>query len=313
MSHEGCIEVSVIIPAYRDWEVLPRCLESLQRQTGDVSFEIIVVVSGADGTEATLRRRFPDVRILAFTERKFIGAARNIGAKHARGGIFLFMDADCTLAPEGLARTFEIHRRYPNPLVGCAFGNGASNDYPSWGYYFSSLAPWMPRQDLEPMAISDVAGGGMSIKRWAFERYGPFWDEPFAEDTILSWRIARAGLSPLLDPGLRLEHCGTVTLGQLLRRKFSYGRAYAALRAREEHWSGARRWLHIAGTPVIPGLLMYRMARQVFRARCYRGYFLLALPVTFLAVASWTAGEFVGLLGAEGSDGPAPSQQEASS
>lgn len=186
LSQKGSIEVSVIVPAYRDWEALPRCLESLRYQTGDIPVEVIVVASGADGSEAALRRRFPEVRILAFPERKFIGVARNIGAEHARGGILLFMDADCTLAPDAVARAVETHRRYPNPLIGCVFGNGALNDYPSWGYYFSCFAPWMPRRDIDPVAISDLAGGGMSIKRWAFKRYGPFWDRPFAEDTILS-------------------------------------------------------------------------------------------------------------------------------
>lgn len=102
-------------------------------------------------------------------------------------------------------------------------------------------------------------------------------------------------------------------MAQLLRRKFSYGRVYAALRAREEHWSRARWWLHIAGTPLIPGLLMLRMACQVLRARCYRRRFLFALPVTFVAVASWTAGELVGLVGAWRSGALDPSHQEASS
>jgi GT2 family glycosyltransferase len=297
------IELSIIIPAYRAWDTLPRCLDSLEQQRG-VSFEAIVVVSGTDGTESSLRRQFPSVLILAFPDRKAPGVARNIGASQARGGILLFMDADCVLAPDGVRRTLETHRRHGHPLIGGAIGQDESSSHAAWGQYFSSLTAWMPRREQTPVPVADVATGCCSIKRWAFERFGPFSEDRFCEDTLLSWRIAQAGFLPLFDPGLQVHHQGLESLAHLLSRKFRSGRAYARLRAREQRWPAARRWLHIAAAPLVPGLMLCRSGRDVWRAGHYRCWFLRALPATLACLVAWAAGEAVGLLSASVSEHP---------
>jgi len=293
--------VSVIIPAYQAWEALPRCLAALERQEGWIAFEAIVVASGADGSEAALRQRFPGVQILALPERKTPGAARNIGAGRARGDILLFIDADCALAPDGVRRALETHRRFEQPLVGGAIEPGKAQSYAAWGQYFSSLTPWMPGRGSEPAPITDVAAGCCSIKRRAFERLGPFSEDRFCEDTLLSWRVSQAGFAPLFDPGLRVCHDGLDSLARLLGRKFRHGRAYAALRAREQHWTKPQRWLRIAAAPAVPGLMLWRAGYAVWRGGRHRLRFALASPVTLVALIAWAAGEAGGLL----SSGPA--------
>ena len=76
-------EVSVIIPAYRSWDALPRYLAVLERQEGGILFEIIVVASGIADKTPPLAGRFPTVRFLVFAERKFPGMARNLSASQA--------------------------------------------------------------------------------------------------------------------------------------------------------------------------------------------------------------------------------------
>lgn len=290
------LELSVIIPAYQAWDALPRCLSALERQEGGVVFETIVVVSGADGREAALRRRFPGIRIVATAERKTPGAARNIGTGRARGGILLFIDADCALAPDGVRRVLESHRRFQHPLIGGAIEPSEVQSYAAWGQYFSSLTPWMPGCATEPAPVADVATGCCSVKRWAFEQFGPFAEDRFCEDTQLSWRIGRAGFAPLFDPGLRVSHVGLDSVVQLLSRKFRHGRAYAALRAHEQGWTKVQRRLRVAAAPAVPGLLLFRAGRAVWRAGNHRQWFVLALPTTLAGFVAWAAGEVAGLL-----------------
>lgn len=298
MAHRS-LAVSVIIPAYRSWDVLPRCLEALERQEGGVCFETLVAASGSSAVDAAVAGRFPDVHFLVSAERKFPGAARNLAARHAQGDILLFVDADCILASDAVRRAVEIHQRYAHPLIGGVIGHDPSGGYIAWGYYFSGLTPWMPRREPEPIPVSDVATGCCSIKRWAFEQYGPFSEERFCEDTLLSWNIARAGFPLLLDPGLRVCHHGFDTLLLQWRRKFKHGQVLSVSRANELRWSWTRRWLQIAAFPVIPPLLLYRAGRAVFKAGCYRKPFLLTLPATFTALCAWAAGETWGLLFSE--------------
>ncbi len=287
--------VSVIIPAYRAWDVLPGCLEALRQQVGDVSFETIVVASGVDSGESPLAARFPDVRFLLCRERKFPGVARNLGAAAARGELLLFLDADCELAPGGLGRVVDIHARYAAPLIGGCIDPGDTATGVGWGYYFASFARWLAPPGDEPVPVLDLATPCCSIKRWAFEQYGPFAEDRYCEDTRLCWQVRAAGHEVLLDPGHRVRHSGLEALGPMLRRKFSHGGAFAVMRAETRGWSLTRRRIRALAAPVVPVVLIYRIARAVFHAGRYRRRFLQSLPFTWMAVVAWTLGETVAL------------------
>jgi glycosyltransferase involved in cell wall biosynthesis len=92
------IKISIVIPTYNEAGSLESCIESLGYQT-DVNFEIIVVDDGStDKTSEVLR----DLQLTISNFQFFIqkhegaGAARNLGAKNAKGKILVFVDADMT-------------------------------------------------------------------------------------------------------------------------------------------------------------------------------------------------------------------------
>jgi len=92
------MKVSIIIPTYNEAEVLADCLESLGIQSF-TDFEIIVVDDGStDSTSQMLRSAERTLPSFSFFEQKHLGpgAARNLGAKHAKGEILVFVDADMT-------------------------------------------------------------------------------------------------------------------------------------------------------------------------------------------------------------------------
>jgi glycosyltransferase involved in cell wall biosynthesis len=107
------MEISVIVPTFNNRSVLEKTLEALQAQTFPAAdYEIIVVDDGStDGTAemvAAMRGSAP-IRYLSQTN---LGrsAARNAGARAARGRILLFVDSDFWGTPGLLA---EHHRHYP--------------------------------------------------------------------------------------------------------------------------------------------------------------------------------------------------------
>lgn len=122
VSVAGSVAVSVIVPVYRQWEMLPLLLADLAAQEGAPSFEVIVVDNdpGTPGPRPgapDIAARFAshsEIRAETRAETRFalrhIGcatpgsyAARNAGAAVARGGIFVFTDADCRPLPSWLA------------------------------------------------------------------------------------------------------------------------------------------------------------------------------------------------------------------
>lgn len=93
--------ISVIIPTYNEARDIAACLSSLKRQTYTPT-EIIVVDDGSTDSTIQIVKKF---KIKPLTQRHLgPGPARNLGAKHAKGEIYVFVDADMTFAPDFLAK-----------------------------------------------------------------------------------------------------------------------------------------------------------------------------------------------------------------
>lgn len=95
--------VSLIIPAFNAEKTIEKTLASIFSQTFD-NFEIIVVNDGSkDKTQKILGQYKNKITIVKQTN-KGAPAARNTGAKLARGRYIIFVDDDVTLRPEMLKK-----------------------------------------------------------------------------------------------------------------------------------------------------------------------------------------------------------------
>ncbi len=92
-------QASVIVPCYRHARPLRCCLEGLSSARQGDRFETIVVDSGSDGTVGSAAAGLSGVRVVSTPKRLWPGAARNLGARAARGEFLLFLDADCVPEP----------------------------------------------------------------------------------------------------------------------------------------------------------------------------------------------------------------------
>ncbi len=90
--------VSVIVPTYNEEKVISACLRSLENQSYE-KLELILVDDGStDKTVdevSNLKTQFTNLNLLK-QDHKGPGPARNLGAKHAKGEILVFVDADMT-------------------------------------------------------------------------------------------------------------------------------------------------------------------------------------------------------------------------
>lgn len=95
--------LSLIVPAYNEQEYLPRLLDTVdvareRYQGGPEAIEVVVVDNlSTDRTDEAARAR--GCRVVR-VERRVIAAARNGGARAARGEVLAFVDADSRIHPE---------------------------------------------------------------------------------------------------------------------------------------------------------------------------------------------------------------------
>ena len=82
---------SIIIPVYNVEKYIKKCLDSIFNQTYK-NFEVIVVNDGTKDSSMDIVEKY-DVKIIN-QKNQGLSAARNNGAKHAKGEYILFIDSD---------------------------------------------------------------------------------------------------------------------------------------------------------------------------------------------------------------------------
>jgi GT2 family glycosyltransferase len=209
------MNVSVVIVAYRSGELLARCLDSLERETG-AGVETIVVDNGAAGGEIAQARSRLGVLVVGDGENLGFAAGSNLGAASATGDVLFFLNPDTVVEPGTLA---SLARRLEDDGVAVAMPRLRLHDEPellnSTGatIHISGMA-WsdgfrLPLAALDgPREITYANGSVLAIRRELFEELGGFTPELFAyhEDLELCWRARMRGLRVMLDPGGDVLH-----------------------------------------------------------------------------------------------------------
>jgi glycosyltransferase involved in cell wall biosynthesis len=118
------MDVTVIIPAFDEGPLLLEAVESVLAQEGGPDlplprFEVIVVHDrGSDPATLAvledLRRRHPEVRILANQGRKGVAGSRNTAVAHATGEWVAFLDGDDLWYPLALAERYSVLSAAPD-------------------------------------------------------------------------------------------------------------------------------------------------------------------------------------------------------
>lgn len=200
--------VSVVIPTYNRWPMIREAVESVLAQSFR-DFELIVVDDGSsDGTAAKLEALGRDVRIIV-QSRRGVSAARNEGAREARGRYLAFLDSDDLWLPEKLAVQYAFMGAHPEIQIcqteevwiryGVRVNPKAKHRKPSGDIFRPSLELCL----VSPSAV-------MMTKEFAAETGG--FDETFlvCEDYDLWLRIAADHRVPLIPAPLVVKRGGHV-------------------------------------------------------------------------------------------------------
>lgn len=196
-------QISVIIASFNAEQVVEKCLESLGKQQTDVSFEVIVVDSSADGTSLLIEQKFPEIRLYHFARRKFCGDARNWGVSVAKADIVAFTDTDCRAKETWIEEIWKAHQA-PALAIGGAIANANPDSYVGWAAYFTEFSHWMP--GMQAGWIDDMAGANLSYKKKVFDKYNRFIEGTYCSDSEFHWRMAKDGHKVFFEPSIMVSH-----------------------------------------------------------------------------------------------------------
>lgn len=216
------VRYSVVIPAFNAAGTLPDTLTALRNQSvSSHDYEVIVVDDGSTDETAALAQRF-GANCISQPNRG-PAAARNHGARVARGEIILFTDADCVPDHDWIRQmTLPFHNERTVGVKGAY-----RTRQPQLAARFAQ-AEFEDRYDLlqKVAAIDMVDTYSAAFRREIFIQIGLF-DESFPvannEDTELSYRLCAAGYLLEFNPDALVYHWHQDSFAKYLRLKFKRG------------------------------------------------------------------------------------------
>ena len=191
---EKGIAVSVIIPAFNEEKYIGNVFDGLRVQTFR-DFETIVVDGNSTDRTRDIARKHARVIV---DRRKGIGRARNTGAKAAKGGILVFLDAD-TKPSRTLLETY--YRAFKDSDDVAATGPilplEKTNKRVNIGYKVVSVL--LVKSSIL-FGRPSIVGSNFAVRKKVFDRVGGFNEKYLTyEDWDLSLRIRKLGRIAYLD------------------------------------------------------------------------------------------------------------------
>lgn len=204
--------VSVIVPVYNHWHLVPGLLEHLEAQAfGPSGFELLLVDNGSDSIPETLF--LPTWARLLCCATPGSYAARNEAIRHARGEVLVFTDADCLPHVQWLERGLQCWRASGNRLLIVA--GGISVEPEDWQRMTASeiydVALGLPQSRYVRRGYAITAN--LFVPRAVFDKAGMF------DPTRFSGGDAEFCRRALLH-GAQLEYCGSATVSHPARRNW---------------------------------------------------------------------------------------------
>jgi GT2 family glycosyltransferase len=219
---------SVVVPTYERPAQLAACVEALARlDYPRERFEVLIVDDGSARPPRDVVKRFNDaldVRLFEQEENAGPAAARNLGARHARGEFLAFTDDDCEPEPAWLRAFATRFIEEPARVVGGRTFNALDgNPYSETSQLIIEVVyEHFNRDDTEARFF---ASNNFAVHAASFRDAGGF-DVTFrtSEDREFCARWRSRGLALTYEPGAVVRHSHRLTLGSLWRQHFGYGR-----------------------------------------------------------------------------------------
>ncbi|MBF8247817.1 MAG: putative glycosyltransferase [Bacteroidetes bacterium] len=226
------LQLSIIIVNYNVRDFLHHALISLRKATKGIRSEIIVVDNASDdGSTEMLRKRFPNVTLIASKQNLGFARANNLALKRARGAFLLLINPDTVVQEDTLRAMLEFFKNTPEAgLAGCKILNpdgtfqlACRRSFPTpWVAFtkifgLSKLFPrssWFGKYNLtylspeETYEVDAVSGSFMMLLKEVFEKVGGLDEEFFMYGEDLDWcyRIQQSGWKIYYAPLTQIIH-----------------------------------------------------------------------------------------------------------
>lgn len=219
------VDVSIIIPAYNQFEYTFLCVQSIVKHSENISYEIILADDCSTDGVRNIENVIHNITVIHNNENlKFLKNCNN-AANKARGKYILFLNNDTQVQPDWLSPLLELMEQ--NEKIGMV---GSKLVYPdghlqeAGGILWKDGSAWNYGNMKDPMdpefmyvkQVDYVSGASMMIRTSLWKEIGGF-DTNFApayyEDTDLAFEVRKHGYQVVFQPKSVVVHFEGISNG----------------------------------------------------------------------------------------------------
>jgi glycosyltransferase involved in cell wall biosynthesis len=282
-------ELSIIVAAKNAQLTIQLCLEALVQQSHVKDLEILIIDGSTDGS-AEIARRFKQLTLVQADPACLVPELWKIGIELSGGQTVAFTTANFIPAKNWVAELGALLQS-DHAAIGGVFEKSMPDKISQWAIYFLRYAAYLPSIPARP--ATQLAADNAVYQRWVFEKYAELIEDGFWEHPV-NRRLSADGHSLFLTPALKVSMGYFSPPRDFFHQRFLHGRMFGAERAAQA--SPFARLLYILTSPLIPFVLLARVARNVLKNNAHIIKFFLSLPWILFYLLGWSLGELSGYL-----------------
>ena len=282
-------EISVVVASKVGAPFIDMCLDSLKDESEALGAEVLVVLADEADYKDRLAAKYPWVTIVPSGDQTKVPAMRGVGFDAARGEFIAVIEEHCAAGKDWLATGMAELKNSDAVSVGGPLYDADYDNTPDWVVYFLEYNGAIPPFQNGP--TDNLNDANIMYRRSILEKHRPLLDDGYWPMNLHPTVMAE-GHKLLAKNEMVVEHRGPFPFGYYLGQRFLFSKAFAGVRAKSQ--SLPHRLFYILAAPIVPFLLLARIAMTVFKKKCRIGKFIQALPRLIVALFVMVAGEWLG-------------------
>ncbi|HET9799366.1 MAG TPA: glycosyltransferase, partial [Gemmatimonadaceae bacterium] len=279
-------ELTVIVGSRDATSTLRECIAALVATCAGIDAEILLVEATDPDTAKRSADGIPSVRVIAMSEGSLVPALWGRGLREARGRVVAFTIGQCVVS-QGWAGALLAGLRAGAVGVGGPLELRRGSSATARATFYLRYSAWLSMPSGQAL---EIAGDNAAYDHAALREVRSEADESFWEVEAHA-RLRALGRTLEVSPHAVAWFTDSTGLAEMAARRFAHGRHSGAFRVR----NGVRpRWQVVVGAPLVPLVLLARVARRVARAPGHASGFLSSLGAFLVLASAWAAGEAVG-------------------
>lgn len=277
-----------------DGDRILEALESLRKQQGSHSYEVIIGDRRNDEISARLDSDYPEVQRIPCPPQTSLPELRTLALDKAEG-TYIIVTEDHNVPSENwlesMSQAFDEAPEGTVAVGGCV-ENGVYDTALDWATFFCEYSYFLESVDEGDTTV--LPGMNVAYHHSIFKDLDrELLTSGFWETTVHPVLIEK-GLKLYSTNKIRLYHCKKFSFGLFARQRFIYSRYYAGLRFPPNQL--LKRLVACGATIILPPLLLYRSIKQIKAKNRLSSEFRSALPILLVFYIIWSYGEMVGYI-----------------